>query len=177
MIKPQARSSKVLGASSSSETGHLQVLNDSTIMRLQALQDLEANMNRLQGIIEQKDEIITALKQQLNEALIKLELTGELTDGASFNISNQGSLLRSRTIAFGRNKKDASRSDHSPDVSNNDAGDPHVAIQLARQLRQSMTKCTQLGKTIKSYESAVEKLTQRYNQRKREQKAKDEIVE
>ena len=84
VIKNKARSSKAYGASNSntmSETGHLQVLNDSTIMRLQALQDLEVNMNRLEGIIEQKDEIITALKHQLNEALVKLELTGELSDG------------------------------------------------------------------------------------------------
>ena len=42
-------------------TADLQVLNDATIMRLQALQDLEANMNRLQGVIEQKEEMIAGL--------------------------------------------------------------------------------------------------------------------
>ena len=42
-------------------TAYLQGLNDATIMRLQALQDLEANMNRLQGVIEQKEEMIAGL--------------------------------------------------------------------------------------------------------------------
>ena len=45
-------------------------------MRLQALQDLEVNMNRLQGIIETKDEVITGLRDQLNDAMVRIERSG-----------------------------------------------------------------------------------------------------
>lgn len=46
-----------------------------------------------------------------------------------------------------------------------------------KQLKDSEARCLQLQKTVKSYESAVEKLTKRHKQAKREQKAKNAIVE
>ena len=80
-------------------------------------------MNRLQGIIEQKDNIITALKQQLDDALDKLDLiegqTGDDVTGPTY--SRQGSFSRSggANTAMQRYNRDSSLGRaSSPDTSN-----------------------------------------------------------
>ena len=44
-------------------------------------------------------------------------------------------------------------------------------------MQQIEEKCLSLQKKIKSYESAVEKLTLKIKEEKQEQKAKDQIIE
>lgn len=49
--------------------------------------------------------------------------------------------------------------------------------QHKEQMQQIEEKCMSLQKKIKSYESAVEKLTLKIKEEKQEQKAKDQIIE
>ena len=110
-------------------------MNDSTMMKMQALSDLETNMDQLQRIIEQKDEVIDGLKRSLDKALTRLE--------------------------------------------NGEGSSPSKVRQMPKVINkyELEIRCAALEKTIQSYDQAVKILTQKHNQERRDQKAKEKIVE
>lgn len=97
-------------------------------------------MEQLEQIIVKKDQVIEGLKENLDEALTRLENADQQRGPETRSIKRQS-------------------------LSGNE------------QIKESNERCMTLQKTIKSYESAIEKLTEKMKQQKRDQKAKDQIVE
>ena len=100
-------------------------------MKLKALADLEANMDNLEKVIVQKDSVIDGLKSQLELALTRLENNTTTTLDHTPNAELQKDEWRKREKV------------------------------LLTKVSELKTQGTSLQKTIKSYESAVEKLTQK----------------
>lgn len=57
------------------------VMNDATMFKMKALADLEMNMQRLESIVEQKDEVIEGLKISLDQAIERLENKEDMNEG------------------------------------------------------------------------------------------------
>ena len=100
-------------------------------------------MNRLESIIRDKDTVIAGLKKQLTKAITRLEETG---NGAE-------------------NWNQIDELSKSPHRSNTSRSKSQSASE---KLRFLTAQCHSLHKNVKSYESAVEKLTEMRVEEKRE---------
>ena len=110
-------------------------------------------MNRLENIITDKDAVIAGLKTQLTKAITRIE-NGE-------SPLNKQKSMPSTSNENQDNVRQRSKSRES----------------RSEKLKTLTAQNASLQKNIKSYESAVEKLTQMRVEDKREQMAKDKIVE
>ena len=123
------------------------IMSRGMMTKLKALHDLESNMERVESIITQKDSIIDGLRRQLDKALICLEKGGRLA-------------VQADELPAGSSSKDKSRESRYQEK-----------FQLLNEKYQSVKK------SIKSYESAIDKLSNKREDERRERKAKDQIVE
>ena len=76
------------------------VVTDVTMQKMQALQDLEANMDRLHKVIVQKDIVIDGLKRQLDMALNRLESGETLPSDEQAADAERSSRLEQRLAAM-----------------------------------------------------------------------------
>ena len=123
-------------------------------MRMKAMVDLQTNMENLEKIIVQKDFVIYGMRRTLDKAF------GLLESGAAEKLRKEhDSLLTTEQEMSVREDRERF----------------YLALQM--ELEKQVKENASLQKAVKSYESAVEKLTEKFKEEKNAQKAKEDIVE